>query len=161
MKVQELMTKDVSCCEPGTNAATAAELMWNRNCGALPVVENGGRLAGIVTDRDLFIALGTRNRLPSDLAVGEIMNQDVASCAPGDDIKVALKTMAERGLQRLAVVDKNDSLQGILSVGDLLRHGEGDGLSRDALLKTLQAIDSQHLRRPQPQRSESPKKAIA
>src|SRR5271163_1858855 len=100
------MTKDVSFCNPGTNAAAATEIMWTRNCGSLPIVEDGRGVVGIVTDRDLLIALGTSNRHAADLPVGEVMNKDLSLCAPGDDVRDALKTMARRRLHRLPVVDQ-------------------------------------------------------
>jgi len=56
MRVEEVMTKGVSFCNPDTNAAAAAEIMWTQDCGVLPVLENSGRVVGVVTDRDLFIA---------------------------------------------------------------------------------------------------------
>jgi len=61
MKVKEIMTKDVSTCTPDTTVAEAAHLMWEADCGILPVVEDG-ELEGIVTDRDMYIALATRMR---------------------------------------------------------------------------------------------------
>ncbi len=139
MRVEEIMTKDVSSCSPATNAATAAEIMWTRNCGSLPIAEDGGRVVGIVTDRDLFIALGTRNQRPGDLAVGDIMNRDVSICAPDDDIRVALKLMAEKQIHRLPVVGHDGALQGILSIDDIVVRAEGDGLSRE-VLKTMKAV---------------------
>jgi CBS domain-containing protein len=139
MRVEEIMTKDVSYCTPGTNAAAAAEIMWTRNCGSLPIVEDGGRVVGLVTDRDLFIALGTQNRRPADLPVGEIMNRDLSVCAPGDDLRQALKTMAEKQSHRLPVVNENGALQGILSIDDIVSRAEADGLSKD-VLKTMKAI---------------------
>jgi CBS domain-containing protein len=139
MRVEEIMTKDVSYCAPGTNAAEAAELMWTRNCGSLPVVEDGGHVVGMITDRDLFIALGTQDRRPADLPVGEIMNRDLSICAPGDDLRQALKTMAEKQSHRLPVVDENGALKGILSIDDIVLRAEADGLSKD-VLKAMKAI---------------------
>lgn len=139
MRVQELMTKDVSFCGPGTNAAVATEIMWTRNCGSLPIVEDGRGVIGIVTDRDLLIALGTSNRNASDLPVGEVMNKDLALCAPDDDVRDALKTMARRQLHRLPVVDEDGALRGILSLDDVSLRAEADGISRE-LLKTMKAI---------------------
>ena len=139
MRVEEIMTKEVSYCAPGTNAAAAAEMMWTKNCGSLPVVEDGGRVLGIVTDRDLFIALGTRNQRPADLPVGEVMNGDLAVCAPGDDIRAVLKTMAQRQCHRLPVVDKDGALAGILSIDDIVVRAQADGLSND-VLKAVKAI---------------------
>lgn len=139
MRVEEIMTKEVSCCIPGTNAAAAAEIMWTKNCGSLPIVEDGGRLVGIVTDRDLFIALGTRNQRPAELPMGEIMNRDLSVCTPADNVRTALKTMAERQSHRLPVVDKDGMLKGILSIDDIVLRAEANGLSSD-VLKTMKAI---------------------
>jgi CBS domain-containing protein len=147
VKVQEVMTRDVSYCHPQTTAAAAAEIMWNRNCGALPIVEDGGRVVGMVTDRDLFIALGTRNQRPADLAVGDVMKRELSQCAPEDDVRQALETMAQRQLQRLPVVGKDGLLTGILSIDDLVVRAGTDGLSRD-VLKTLKAICDRQTRRP-------------
>jgi len=139
MRVEEIMTKDVSSCAPATNAAAAAEIMWNKNCGSLPIVEDGGRVVGMVTDRDLFIALGTRNERAGDLQVGEIMNHDVSLCAPDDDIRVALTTMATKQVHRLPVVDRDGALQGILSIDDVVLRAQSDGLSKE-VLKTMKAV---------------------
>lgn len=139
MRVEEIMTKDVSSCAPATNAAAAAEIMWNKNCGSLPIVEDGGRVVGMVTDRDLFIALGTRNERAGDLQVGEIMNHDVSLCAPDDDIRAALTTMATKQIHRLPVVDRDGALQGILSIDDVVLRAQSDGLSKE-VLKTMKAV---------------------
>lgn len=99
MKVSEIMTTEVCCGSPGTNAAAAAEMMWTKNCASLPIVEDGGQVVGIVTDRDLFIALGTQNRRPAELPLGEMMRRDPAVCAPSDDVRKALKTMASEQIR--------------------------------------------------------------
>jgi CBS domain-containing protein len=132
MRVEEIMTKDVCSCSPGTNAASVAEIMLTRNCGSLPVVEDGGRVVGIVTDRDLFVALGTGNRRPAEMSVGEIMSRDLAFCNPSSDVRNAMKTMAQRQLRRLPVVDESGALKGILSLGDVALR-VGDDLSEDVL----------------------------
>jgi CBS domain-containing protein len=139
MKVQDVMTKEVSFCDPGTNAGVAAEIMWTKNCGALLVVEDG-RVAGIVTDRDLFIALGTNSRSAGDLQVGALMGREVSFCAPGDDVRTALQTMAQRRVQRLPVVDAAGSLKGILSIEDIALRTGTDGLSNEDVLTTMNAI---------------------
>jgi len=146
MQVQDIMTKDVSFCNPGTNAAAATEIMWARNCGALPVVEDGRGVVGIVTDRDLLIALGTRNRKAADLPVGEVMNKNVSVCAPDDDVRDALKIMAQRQLHRLPVIDKEGgALKGILSLDDIALGAEPNGLAED-LLMTMKAVCDRHER---------------
>jgi CBS domain-containing protein len=114
------------------NAATAAQILWTRNCGSLPIVEDGERVVGMVTDRDLFLALGTSDRKPSELPVGEVMSKDLALCKPDNDVRIALKTMAQRQLHRLPVVDDVGALKGILSLGDIALRGD-DELSMDVL----------------------------
>ncbi|MBZ5635888.1 MAG: CBS domain-containing protein [Acidobacteriia bacterium] len=142
MRVEDVMTKEVSVCSPATNAAAAAEIMWNRDCGILPVLEDSGQLVGMVTDRDLFIALGTQNRNPSDLPVGEIMHREPSACSPEDDIRNALKTMAKQRLRRLPVVDKSRAIKGLLSIDDVILHvkAETDGVFKDDVIRTLKAI---------------------
>ena len=150
MQVQEIMSKDVCFCSPQTNAAAAAEMMWRRNCGTLPIVEDGGRVVGIVTDRDLGIALGTSNRRPAEVPVGEIMNRDLVVCNPGDDVRAALKTMAQRQLRRLPVVDETGALKGVLSLSDIALRA-ADDLSMD-VLNAARAIYDRRDRRKAAQR---------
>ncbi len=140
MQVQQLMTKEVACCSPETNAAAAAEIMWNANVGALPVVADGGRLAGVVTDRDLFIALGTSDRRASELPVSDVMHCSLSLCKPEDDVRTALSTMAQQRLHRLPVVDEEGALKGILSLSDLARRVGSNGLSSEDVAGTISAI---------------------
>lgn len=140
MRVQDIMTKRVATCDPQTNAAAAAEIMWNNDIGILPVVADGGRVVGLVTDRDLFIALGTRNQRASELPVAEVMRTGMSVCSPNDDIQMALKTMAQQQLHRLPVVDEADMLQGILSINDVARKAGADGLSKEDVAQTMKAI---------------------
>jgi CBS domain-containing protein len=145
MQVQEIMTHEVSCAQPETNAAAAAELMWTNDCGSLPVVEDGRRVIGMVTDRDLFIALGTQNKRASDLTVGEIMRVNPSVCSPRDDLRNALMTMAEDRVHRLPVVDETGALRGILSIDDVI--ARSDSTLKDQVLRTLEAVCS----RPSPE----------
>ena len=146
MQVQEIMTKDVCCCSPTTNAAAAAEIMWTENCGSLPVVGDGGRVVGIVTDRDLFIALGTKNQRPAELPVGEMMTHDVALCAPEDDLQTALRRMAQKQVHRLPVVDRSGALKGLLSMDDIVVNAQSDSLSRE-ILTTMRAVCDHQIHR--------------
>jgi len=124
MKVRDVMTPSAVCSKPETNVGAAVELLWSHNCGVLPVVGRDNRLIGVVTDRDICIALGTRNRLPSDLTVGEIAINPVCTCKPDDEIHEALGTMAEKQVRRLPVVNDEGVPQGILSMDDIITHGD-------------------------------------
>jgi CBS domain-containing protein len=124
MKVRDVMTQSAVCCKPSTNVGAAVELLWSHNCGMLPVVGADNRLVGIVTDRDISIAMGTRNRLPGDVTVGEIATTNVFTCKPDDEIHEALSTMAEKQVRRLPVVSAEGVPQGILSMDDIITHGD-------------------------------------
>lgn len=149
MKVQEIMTKDVQCCGPETNLALAAKMMWDSDCGALPVVNEEGRVIGMITDRDICMAVATKGRLASDITVWETSSGQLYSCRPQDDIHDALNTMAVHKVRRLPVVDDDGVLMGILSMNDVILNAEkakGEtlpDLSYDAVMKTLKAI-SEH-----------------
>lgn len=128
MKVKEIMTQSALCCGADTNVGTAVEFMWNRNCGMLPVVDANHKLTGVVTDRDICIALATRNLLPGNLTVGEIATKSAYSCKPDDEIHEALDTMAQKQVRRLPVVDNEGVPQGILSMDDIILHADQNKL---------------------------------
>ena len=144
MKVKDIMTGDPRTCTPDTTLAAAAGLMWDTDCGILPVVD-GGRLAGVVTDRDMYIALATRNARASQLTVREVATRLVATCAPEDDVHEALATMKRARVRRLPVVGFGGSVLGILSMNDLLRAAGPDKPVRsEEVVDTLQAICAHH-----------------
>ena len=124
MRVKEVMTQSAICCRPDTNVGAAVELMWVRNCGMLPVVGADGKLMGVVTDRDVCVAMGTRNRLAGEIAIGEIATRNVFTCRSEDEIHEALNTMAAKQVRRLPVVDEEGVPQGILSMDDIIVHAD-------------------------------------
>jgi CBS domain-containing protein len=150
MQVQDIMNKDVSFCSPESNAAAVAEIMWKRNCGIVPVVDEHGRVVGVVTDRDLCISLGIGNRRPSELPVAEIMRKDLVLCNPGSDVRSALKTMALRQVRRLPVVDEAGVLKGVLALSDIALKTSDEQLMD--LLHTVRAISDRRDRRKAAQR---------
>jgi CBS domain-containing protein len=118
MKVREIMASQPITCSPKDKLATAAMQMWNQDCGVLPVVDDG-RLRGVVTDRDICMALTFKSASPSAVTVAEVIaGHPVYSCSPEDDVSEALKTMRDRQVHRLPVVD-DGRLQGLLSINDV------------------------------------------
>jgi CBS domain-containing protein len=142
MKVQEVMTQDVKACFPDTNLAAAAALMWQNDCGILPVVINGGNAVGVITDRDIAIAVGTRGRTPQELRVDEVIHGPVIACAPDDDVHTALKTMRKDKVRRLPVLSDDGALKGILSLNDVVIHAQKGNkeLDYDDVVSTFKAI---------------------
>jgi CBS domain-containing protein len=144
-EVRECMTTEVVTCRPDASMEQAARLMWEHDCGVLPVVE-GERVAGIVTDRDLCMGTYTRGRALCDLRVKDSMAKEVFACRPADPLEQALRDMADHQVRRAPVVDELGRLVGILSMNDVVRHVAG---LRDAraranlsarLVETLAAI---------------------
>jgi CBS domain-containing protein len=140
MKVKDIMTSEPRKCTPDTTLAAAADLMWEGDCGILPVVEDG-ELVGVVTDRDMFVALATRNTLASQLRIGAVATKAVVTCAPEDDVRAALATMKQARVRRLPVAGGGGTLLGMLSMNDIvLAAGGNEGVRRDEIVDALQAI---------------------
>ena len=146
MRVEEVMMRTPVCCGPETNLGAATELLWSRNCGILPIVNAQQKVIGVITDRDLCIALGTRNQLAGQVAVGDVMSGTVYSCRPEDDIHAALDTMARNRVRRLPVISKEGHLEGILSMDNVVLHADAAGAGKTAelgsrdIVVTLQRI---------------------
>jgi CBS domain-containing protein len=144
MKVKDIMTTDLKTCTPDTTVAEAAQLMWDGDCGILPVVDEGA-LVGVVTDRDMYIALATQNARASQLRVGAVATTKVTTCAPEDDLRTALEAMKQARVRRLPVVGFGNAVMGILSMNDVLRAAAaGKGAANDVIVETLQAICAHH-----------------
>jgi CBS domain-containing protein len=149
MKVRDIMTAEPKCCEPDTNLATATELMWKADCGALPVVHDG-KLAGIITDRDICIALGTRNRPAAEIAVRDVASRKLQTCTIDDDVSAAIATMRRAKVHRLPVVSGGGKLEGILALNDLVlaaRRKRFD-IDYDEVMNTLKAISEHRSTKP-------------
>ena len=145
MKIKEIMTSGPMTCSPETNLAAAAALMLEADCGILPVVDEHGKLVGVVTDRDMYIALATRNTLASQLTVGEVARTQVFTCGPDDDVQAALATMKRHRVRRLPVEGFGGTVAGIVSMNDiLLAAGPRKAVRSDQVLDTFQAICAHH-----------------
>jgi CBS domain-containing protein len=143
MKVKELMTSDVKSCGPDTNLAAAAKIMWEDDCGAVPVTDERGQVIGVITDRDICIAGATRARAEGEIAVQDVISKVVYTCAATDDVRHALETMRLRKVRRLPVVDQSGRLTGIVSVHDIAleaRSRKSVDIPPEAVLDTFIAI---------------------
>jgi CBS domain-containing protein len=116
------MTSNVKTCRPDTNLAEAGRDMWEGDCGALPVVNDEGRVTSMITDRDICIALATKGRPADRVAVREVAQSHAYTCQPEDDASAALHTMKAHQVRRLPVVDADGHIRGILSLNDVVTH---------------------------------------
>jgi len=151
MRVVDIMMGTPYFCRPETNLGSATELMWTGNCGFLPVVGSEGKVVGVVTDRDICIALGTRGRPSGEVTVADVMSKKVYSCAPDDDVRVALSAMRDGRVRRLPVITREGDLVGVTSMDDVLLRAEGSGaaqagaISSEEVVNALRAINTHQL----------------
>ncbi len=124
MLVSDIMTLEPSCCTPECTAQQAAARMRQWSLGVLPVVKDmeERRIVGIVTDRDLCLAVVAAGRVPAHVTVGECMSSEVVCCAPGEPAGRALDVMREQRVRRLPVVDSESRVAGIISLSDIIRY---------------------------------------
>ncbi len=124
MLVSDIMTLEPKCCTAEATAQEAAGQMRQWAMGVLPVVEDAetGKLAGIVTDRDLCMGVVAAGRVPAHVTVRECMTRDAVCCAAGEPVVRALDAMRERHVRRLPVVDSTGHVVGIISLTDIIRY---------------------------------------
>jgi CBS domain-containing protein len=137
MKIKELMCPKVRSCFASDTLNFAAQLMWEGDCGILPVVDADGRVIGVITDRDVCMAAYTKGRPLAWLGVEEAMAKQVSSCSAEASVETALSLMREVRVRRLPVVDAEGKLVGILSLSDLARHARKE--SRGGAFTTMSA----------------------
>jgi CBS domain-containing protein len=120
MTCAEVMTPSPTCCTPQHTAIDAAELMRREDVGVVPVVsEDGRKLIGVVTDRDLVIKVLAEGRDPRSTAVTEAMSTDVVTCLPQESVETVMELMSTRQVRRIPIVDRDGSLIGIVSQADV------------------------------------------
>lgn len=125
MHVNELMAKQVQSCHPDDTLDRAALLMWEHDCGCVPVCapsENGAtRAVGMITDRDICMHALFQGKPLRDLRVADVMAKEVLSCGPEDALSSAEQIMIEGRVRRLPVIGDGGALIGMLSLADLAR----------------------------------------
>jgi CBS domain-containing protein len=122
MKIAEVMTRGTRTCAPLDPLNEAARIMWDEDCGCVPVVDpETHRLVGMVTDRDVCMAAYTKGRTLQQIPVHEVMAQQVVSCQAEDPVPVAHATMRKHQVRRLPVVEEG-RLVGLVSLSDLARN---------------------------------------
>ncbi len=136
-KAREVMTRDPVRCRPATDIRTAARMMWDGDFGILPVVDDDDEVVGLVTDRDIAMAVGTQPKPPHQTMVYEIMNPSVVTCAADDNVTTVLELMREHQIRRLPVIQRG-KLLGLVSLNDLVVSGEG--IPAERITETLRAV---------------------
>lgn len=152
MKILQIMSESVIVCKSSDSLSHAARLMWEHDCGALPIVDHDRRPIAMLTDRDICMAAYTQGRVLSELSVQGAMSRELVVCHPDDSVEQAEERMCAHQLRRLPVVDAAGQLVGILSLSDLVRvaalpqpsaHSGTNGVRLSAAARTLATVCTQ------------------
>jgi len=131
LEVGDVMTRNVVSIRAGEPLSSAAKLLWDYDCGVVPVLEDiGDRVVGMVTDRDICMACWSRNLAPSMIVTADAMSRGLVYCSPTDSIESAEGIMRSRKVRRLPVLDSAGKLLGILSLTDIARVARQPSASR-------------------------------
>jgi CBS domain-containing protein len=131
MKARDLMTPDPTTCRPSDDLRAVLEVMRKEDCGIVPITEGNGehRVVGVVTDRDIALALGERDEKPSAVRASETMTTDIVSCEPDADVREVSRKMQEAQVRRILVIE-GEGLRGVVSTADLARASTQSGSDR-------------------------------
>jgi len=128
MKVADAMTSELVTCRADDSLNRAAQLMWERRCGTVAIVDDAGKVMGVLTDRDVAMAAYTQGRRLDDIAVASAMSRAVRTCPALASIEDAEDIMAAHAVRRVIVIDDDGRACGMLSIDDIARSGaEWDG----------------------------------
>ena len=131
MKVSDVMTRDVQTVRPDSTAQEAANFMLREDAGSMPV-SDGDRLIGMITDRDIAVR-GVAKGYGPDTPVRELMTDEIICAREDDDVEEVASRMSSAQVRRMPVIDGDERLCGIVSLGDLAREAD-DGSSNEALI---------------------------
>ncbi len=119
MKCKELMSHGTKWAYPESTVKEAVKIMQEQNCGVVPVVDKEKHLKGILTDRDITLFVVLQDKNPETTKLHEFMNKDVITCHEDEDIDFLVGKMKKYKVRRVPIVDKNNKLTGMVSIGDI------------------------------------------
>ena len=128
MKISEVMTRDVQTVRPDQPVQEAASFMLSADAGSIPVTD-GDRLIGMITDRDIAVR-GVAKGYGPDTQVRELMTDEVICAREDDNVEDVASRMSSAQVRRLPVIDGDERLCGIVSLGDLSRDADEDSAAQ-------------------------------
>lgn len=140
MKVSEVMTTEVETISAEQTAREAASFMLRADAGSIPVCE-GDKVIGMITDRDIAVRAIAEGRGP-DTPISELMSDGIICAHEDEDLQTVAQRMSDQQVRRLPVLDSEERLIGIVSLGDLAREGRGETAER--ALEGVSAPGGQH-----------------
>jgi CBS domain-containing protein len=142
MRIQEIMSHPIVTCPVDSTLHHAARLMWEYDCGIIPIVGDDGRLVGVVTDRDACMAAYTQGRPLSEIPIATAMAKDVVASHTSDTLEAVESLMKASQVRRVPVVDGEYRPVGLVSINDLARlaaRAHRNGVDRQ-VVETLAAV---------------------
>lgn len=139
MRARDLMTRDPSCLRRDDTARIAAQVMRDKDCGVVPIVDDARRVIGIITDRDLAIRTIAAGKGP-DTRLGEVMTPNVHCCTADDDLRDVERKMAEMQVRRICIVDAGGRCMGIISQADIARAAHDNAVSEQEVALVVEQI---------------------
>ena len=140
MNIRDLMTVDVQTVSPTDTAQQAASFMLSADTGSIPVCD-GDKVVGMITDRDIAVR-GVGKGLGPDCSVADLMSKDVVCARDTDDVLAIAQQMSDKQVRRMPVVDSDDRLVGMVSLGDLSRQSQE--AAAETVLAGVTAPGKQH-----------------
>ena len=152
-RIESIMRRPVVTCRPDDSLHTAAGLMWDHDCGALPVVDEDDKVLAMITDRDICMAAYSQGLTLNAMQVRSAMSNELHACHPDDPVIEAERRMGEKQVRRLPVVDLEGRVQGILTLKDLAREtarASEPGATQQPreVLGTLREVGEPHREKP-------------
>lgn len=150
MRARDIMTRKPECCSRENTARDAARVMRDRDCGCVPIVDDAGRVVGVVTDRDLAVR-GIAEGRHVDTKLSELMTSVAVVCGQDDDLRDVEQKMAEMQVRRIPIVDAGGRCLGIISQADIARaasHDDGAVTGEEVALVVEQISQPTHRIRP-------------
>ena len=136
MLVKHLMTDEAHTCRPYDALSRAAQILWEHDCGCVPILDEDSKVVAMLTDRDICMAAYLQGGSLSDLEVSCAMSDGVLSCRPNDPIATAENHMRSNKVRRLPVIDDDGHLLGLLSLSDLAREASSEPKGKKGDRKT-------------------------
>ena len=152
MKVKDVMSGRPACCTPQTSLQEVAHLMVEHDCGAIPVVEDGRKPVGIVTDRDITCRTLAEGKNPLDLTAGDCMTDCCTTVTPEMDLEECCQVLEEQQIRRVPVVDESGGCCGIVAQADVAEHA-GQGNAGEVVRRVSQPTESASAVAEKPRRS--------
>ena len=121
--IKDVMTSNPCTIDAGKSVAYAAKMMREEDVGLAPIVE-GDKLIGMLTDRDIAIRVVAEGRNPDQVKVADVASKQVVTIDPQQDLEEALRIMAKHQVRRLAVVEEDGKLVGVVAQADIAREGD-------------------------------------